>query len=153
MYRLGIAALVLIFLGTAVHYVIKTDRTNLLDNPFASYLPKPAPVADMAKEPIAGEYLCDLSNGCSNIITLTLNANDSATLESSYDTGVEIKSEKGRWDVDGSKIVITIYDVTDEHPTDSHVISIDKVSTTTLSQVTFDKKLYPDMRDPQFIRK
>jgi hypothetical protein len=133
--------------------VIKTDRNNLLDNPFASYLPKPAPVADIAKEPIAGEYVCDLSNGCSDIITLTLNGNESAILEISYDTGVEIRREKGTWDVNGSQIVITIYEVTDEHPTDSHVISIDKVSTTTLSQVTFDKKLYPNMRDPQFIRR
>ncbi|MFA6608815.1 MAG: hypothetical protein WCT07_02815 [Candidatus Paceibacterota bacterium] len=133
-------------------YLIKSiDKEGLIKQSFL----KDSKVTNILAtiETVPGTYMCNESLRCDNSRTMTLSPSGEVQILTSYNNGAELLNENGSWKIEqGGLISVFLTDSTTEHYEIPHLFLIQSVSTSTLSKISFDSGLYPDMHKPIFIK-
>ena len=110
-------------------------------------------VASSTKTDFEGTYSCDQDSGCLNPSSLTILEGGEVTMRTIYGDGVEILEERGTWKSERNGGITVLFTGTDvvTYPV-PHSLFIRYVSSTTLSGITFDNKVYPEWTRPVFTK-
>ncbi len=142
---LGLGFLLLVGGG----YLIKNvDSEGVVTTSLAS----PAEASSvLTLESLSGTYICDSSSGCENPRILDLSADGSVHMNTTYENGVEVLNEDGTWSIGiNNRPVILLKGSTQETYPAPRMLSVRYASKTSLSGVTFDQKVYTDLKNPVF---
>lgn len=138
MYQIIVLGVGLSLLIGGAYYIKETDHTGLLAQTIVSNAP-------LVPEDIAGDYICDVNSGCSDTYTISFDKAGSLSIVAVADSGRQLLNEEGIWRFEKGGAITVIF-------SDSRTFLIQSVSTTTLTKLVYDAKLYPNMRKPIFSR-
>lgn len=138
MYQIIVLGVGFSLLLGGAYYIKKNDHAGLLAQTIAYNAP-------LTPEDIAGEYVCDVDSGCSDMYTLSFDTSGTVEMVATGDSGGQLLSEGGVWRFEKGGAVTVVF-------SESHTFLIQSVSTTTLSRFVYDSQLYTNMRKPTFTR-
>lgn len=132
-------------------YIKKSDGEGVLKKAFSSNGPVDSFVA--TAENISGSYYCDNSYGCTDSHKLTISSGGTCELVTSYEGGMENEVERGTWQFNqNGTISISLVESLAERYDIPHLLQINTVGSSTLKNLIYDTKIYPDMNNPIFVR-
>lgn len=138
MYQIIVLGVGLSLLIGGAYYIKETDHVGLLAQTIVYNAP-------LVSDDITGDYICDVNSGCSDTYTISFDKSGTVGLAVAADSGRQLLSEEGVWRFEKGGAITVIF-------SDSRTFLIQSVSTTTLTKLVYDAKLYPNMRKPIFSR-
>lgn len=146
---LGLGFLLLIGGGWLIKSI---DKEGVVSRSFSG--DQVSDVASFTLENVSGSYVCDAASGCKTEYRMSLLPSGESELITTYGNGAEVSVEKGTWRFENGGMVSILM-------TESQVLRYEKprtflvqlVGESKLSRLSFDKKIYSDMKKPVFIKK
>ena len=132
-------------------YIKKSDGEGVLKKAFSSS--GPVDTFIMTSENVSGSYYCSVVSGCSEYYKLNITTGGTAEMVTSYEGGMENVVERGTWAF-GEKgaIDVSLVESMGNYYDIPHLIKINTVSSSTFKNIIYDSKIYPDMKNPVFIK-
>lgn len=149
MYQFLVGLIFFSFIFGCFYFINKTDAGHIVSESFSKVTEKKE---ILKQEDVIGTYICNQETGCSENVLVNLSLGGQVKMITSYSSGQEVNVESGSYSLSKNIIDLVLksgpqgdYDI-------PHFITIKSISTSTLSQFVYDKKIYNYMKNPVFLR-